>query len=177
MRIEQSTFIVTGGASGLGQAVVTKLVALGANVSIFDRQAPTGTLTKKEKIFWPGSIDITSEEQVLQGVTATFEKFQNLSGVINSAGVGAAFQLVNANLEAHPLDLFKFVVDVNLVGTFNVCRLAAQQIIKAKAKAKRVKGEEEEAGVFINVASIAYQDGQDGQTAYAASKGNPTLFS
>ncbi|KAF8926996.1 Short-chain dehydrogenase reductase SDR [Dissophora ornata] len=165
------TFVVTGGSSGLGEATIRAIVEKGGKVIIFDINEERGEAIAAElsgSAFWPGATDVASEDSVLASIEKGVEKFGNISGVVNCGGIGMAQKIVFRNGEPQPLNVFEEVVRINLVGTFNVCRLIAAHII-ANIKASSEK--EEDPGIIINVASIAYTEGQAGQTAYSASKG------
>jgi 3-hydroxyacyl-CoA dehydrogenase/3-hydroxy-2-methylbutyryl-CoA dehydrogenase len=166
MRIQGSVALVTGGASGLGEATVRALLAAGARAVILDRPQSAGEQLARElgaaAAFAPA--DVTSETEVAAAVALAAERFGALHVAVNCAGVGAAMRTVS---KAGPmaLELFTKVIQINLIGTFNVIRLAAARM------AANAPGEEGERGVIINTASIAAYDGQIGQAAYAASKG------
>jgi NAD(P)-dependent dehydrogenase (short-subunit alcohol dehydrogenase family) len=166
MRIEGKTFIVTGGASGLGRAAAETLVNAGGEVVSLDLNAEVGRATEtaigSQARFVEG--DVASEDQVKAAVEAAVSVFGGLHGVINAAGIGPAAKVLGRN-GPHPLDLFEKTIRVNLVGTFNVIRLAAAVM------AQNTPFETGERGVIINTASTAAYDGQIGQPAYAASKG------
>ncbi|ORZ03128.1 hypothetical protein BCR43DRAFT_466493 [Syncephalastrum racemosum] len=171
MQIKENTFIVTGGASGLGEATVRDLIARGANVAIFDLNDEGAEELAKElgtNAFAAGKVDVTSEEAVRVALEKTVAKFGRIAGVINCGGVATAAKIARRGKSSHTMtvDLFDFTVRVNLVGTFNVCRQVAQ--IMANQDPFNEDGER---GVIINTASVAYQDGQTGQVAYSASKG------
>jgi NAD(P)-dependent dehydrogenase (short-subunit alcohol dehydrogenase family) len=166
MQISGKTFIVTGGASGLGRASAEAILNAGGNVVIVDVNAETGktaeqALGAKAKF---AQADVSSEEQVKAAVDFAVTTFGGLHGAINAAGIGPAAKVLGRN-GPHPLDLFEKTIKVNLVGTFNVIRLAAAVI------AQNQLPESGERGVIVNTASIAAYDGQIGQPAYAASKG------
>jgi len=166
MRIEGKTFIVTGGASGLGRAAAEALLGAGANIVILDVNAETGgaaeqTLGKRVRF---AQADVTSEEQVNAATKLGVEMFGGLHGVVNAAGIGPAAKVLGKN-GPHALDLFEKTIRINLIGTFNVIRLTAAVM------AQNTPEESGERGVIINTASIAAFDGQIGQPAYAASKG------
>jgi NAD(P)-dependent dehydrogenase (short-subunit alcohol dehydrogenase family) len=166
MRIADKTFIVTGGASGLGRAAAEMLVGAGGRVVLVDVNAETGRATEQalgSRARFAGA-DVTSEEQVNAAVGLAVSTFGGLHGVLNAAGIGPAAKVLGKN-GPHPLDLFEKTIRVNLVGTFNVIRLAAAVI------AGNTPAAGGERGVIINTASIAAFDGQIGQPAYAASKG------
>jgi NAD(P)-dependent dehydrogenase (short-subunit alcohol dehydrogenase family) len=166
MHIEGKAFIVTGGASGLGRAVVDAIVAAGGRAVILDVNAETGkaaeqALAGKARF---AQADVTSEEQVKAAVDLAVSAFGGLHGVVNAAGIGPAAKVLGKH-GPHALDLFEKTVRINLVGTFNVIRLAAAVMTQNTPEPSG------ERGVIINTASIAAFDGQIGQPAYAASKG------
>ncbi|QQR81595.1 MAG: 3-hydroxyacyl-CoA dehydrogenase [Deltaproteobacteria bacterium] len=166
MKIKDSVALVTGGASGLGEATVRRLHTQGAKVVIVDRDPQRGEALVKtlgEGVLF-AQADVTSEKDVL----AAIEKAQSLGELrisINCAGLAIAGRTLNKEGIAHDLELFKQVINVNLVGTFNILRLSAAAMAKASPL------EDGERGVIIDTASIAAFDGQIGQIAYAASKG------
>ncbi|KAI9314237.1 hypothetical protein BX666DRAFT_1862783 [Dichotomocladium elegans] len=172
MQIKNNTFIVTGGASGLGEATVRELVKRGGNVAIFDLNeegAQELAQSLGKQAFAAGKVDVTSEQDVRAAIEKTVNQFGKVAGVINCGGVGGAAKIARRGSSAHTLtmDLFDFIVRVNLLGTFNVCRQVAQLM----ANQDDPFTEDGERGVIINTASVAYQDGQAGQVAYSASKG------
>jgi NAD(P)-dependent dehydrogenase (short-subunit alcohol dehydrogenase family) len=175
MQIAGKTFIVTGGASGLGRASAETILAAGGNVVVVDVNADTGkaaeqALGAKAKF---AQADVTSEEQVKAAVDLAVSSFGGLHGVLNAAGIGPAAKVLGRN-GPHPLDLFEKTIKVNLVGTFNVIRLAAAVMSQNQPQDGAERSEATgslERGVIINTASIAAYDGQIGQPAYAASKG------
>jgi NAD(P)-dependent dehydrogenase (short-subunit alcohol dehydrogenase family) len=165
MQIEGAAAVVTGGASGLGEATVRELVARGAKVVILDRDEARGNALVSElgdSVAF-AKTDVTSEPEVQAAITRA-EAFGALRVAISCAGIGWAQRTVNKEGIPHDLGFFNTVVGVNLVGTFNVLRLAAA------AMAKNAPLADGERGVVINTASIAAYDGQIGQIAYAASK-------
>ena len=164
MKIQGSVALVTGGASGLGEATARKLVAGGGRVAILDRPQSEGERVAKELggVFCPA--DVTSGEQVEQAVAKTVEKFGGVQVVVNCAGVGTAARTITKQ-GPMPLELFKKTVEINLIGSFNVIRLAAARMSEG------TPNQEGERGVIINTASAAAFDGQIGQAAYSASKG------
>jgi len=166
MDISGKTFIVTGGASGLGRASAEAILAGGGNAVLLDVNAETGAAAEQalgaQARF--AQADVTSEEQVKAAVDLAVSAFGGLHGVVNAAGIGPAAKVLGRN-GPHALDLFEKTLRVNAVGTFNVIRLAAA-VISQNAPAG--SGER---GVIVNTASIAAYDGQIGQPAYAASKG------
>jgi NAD(P)-dependent dehydrogenase (short-subunit alcohol dehydrogenase family) len=168
MQINGAGALVTGGASGLGAATARRLAAAGARVTILDldRQAAAAEALVAElgngAQFAPA--DVTDPEQVAAAVDAAAEGGP-LRVAINCAGLGIAMRVIARDTTPHDLEAFKFVINVNLIGTFNVLRLAASAIAKTDPL------ENNERGVIVNTASIAAFDGQIGQAAYSASKG------
>lgn len=170
MQINNNTFLVTGGASGLGEATSRYLVANGANVIIADLNQTAGEKLVTELnaqsgdkvIFTP--CNITSESDVQNAIDTGLAKFGKLSGSINCAGIIVVQKLLDK--EGNPADLAQFSkgIEVNLIGSFNVARLVAANI------SKNALSEAGEKGVIINTASIAAFDGQVGQASYSASK-------
>ena len=166
MQIADSVALVTGGASGLGEATVRLILNGGGRAMILDRVGSAGeTLAAQlgDRAAF-SEADVTNEAQVKAAVQRTVERFGKLNVTVNCAGVGIAMRTITRD-GSHPLDLFTKVVQVNLVGTFNVIRLAAAQM------AKNTPTAEGERGVVVNTASVAAYDGQIGQAAYSASKG------
>ncbi|HZQ83690.1 MAG TPA: 3-hydroxyacyl-CoA dehydrogenase [Acidimicrobiales bacterium] len=166
MDIQGVAALVTGGASGLGEATARRLAQGGAEVTILDKNAEKGEELAKElgggaKFV---SADVTDADQVGEAVAMAGESVP-LRVAVNCAGLGAAMRTINRDGSPHDFDVFKFVVNVNLVGTFNVIRLAAS------AMSKTEPDDNGERGVIVNTASVAAFDGQIGQIAYSASKG------
>lgn len=162
MIIQDKVFIVTGGASGLGAGTVKMLAEKGAKVVIADLQDEAGKVLANELGQTYVHCDVTSAEDG-QKVVNTALELGPLFGLVNCAGVAPAARTVGREAP-HDLDLFKKVVDINLIGTFNMCRLAAFAMSKNEPEPTT------ERGVIINTASVAAFDGQIGQAAYAASK-------
>jgi len=156
--------LVTGGASGLGLETVRELHGRGARVAILDLPSSQGEAIAKElgerAVFAPA--DVTNESDVSAALDAA-ERLGQLRITVNCAGIGNAFRTVGKT-GPFPLAEFTKVVNVNLVGTFNVLRLAAERIARTEPVG-------EERGVIVNTASVAAFDGQIGQAAYSASKG------
>jgi NAD(P)-dependent dehydrogenase (short-subunit alcohol dehydrogenase family) len=175
MQIGGKTFVVTGGASGLGRATAESIVGAGGNVVLLDVNAETGQAAEQAiggKARF-AQADVTSEDQVQSAIDLAVSAFGGLHGAVNAAGIGPAAKVLGKN-GPHPLDLFEKTIKINLIGTFNVIRLAAAVIAQnqPQATAERSEaGESFERGVIINTASISAYDGQIGQPAYAASKG------
>ena len=162
MHIQDNVFIVTGGASGLGAATARMLAANGATVVIADVQAEAGQALATELKGQFVRCDVTQEADG-QAVVDAAVKLGVLRGLVNCAGVAPAVKTVGKD-GAHPLDVFQRAVNINLVGTFNMARLAAE------AMGKTEPAEYGERGIIINTASVAAFDGQMGQAAYASSK-------
>lgn len=158
--------LVSGGASGLGRATVERFVAGGGRVVIADRDVERGEALAKELGDAARFVatDVTDPASVQAAVDAAVE-LGTLRVAVSCAGVGWAARLVNREGEPHDFELFQKVVGVNLIGTFNVTRLAAAAMMKNEADADNQRG------VIVNTASVAAFDGQIGQVAYAASKG------
>ena len=131
MQIQEKTFILTGGASGLGRAAAEAIIADGGNAVLLDVNVETGRAAESalgnHARF--AQADVTSEEQVTAAVELAHSTFGRLDGVVNAAGIGPAAKVVGKN-GLHPLELFEKTVRVNLVGTFNVIRLAAARLMK-----------------------------------------------
>ncbi len=164
MQIKDSVAVVSGGASGLGLATARRLVAAGGNVVLLDLPSSNGAERAAElgdaARFSPG--DVTSPDDVCAALDLA-ERLGTLRIAVSCAGIGNAIKTVGRD-GAFPLDAFTRVITVNLIGTFNVIRLAAERLVAVD----EVDGER---GVIVNTASIAAFDGQIGQAAYAASKG------
>jgi NAD(P)-dependent dehydrogenase (short-subunit alcohol dehydrogenase family) len=157
VEVEGRTFFVTGGGSGLGAATAALLARDGANVLVADLQpGETGYFVET---------DVLDETSVRRAVKTAVDELGGLHGVVNCAGIGGAGLVVGKQGEPLPLDAFRRVVEINLVGTFNVIRLAAAAMIGNEPTP------DGERGVIVNTASNAAYDGQVGQAAYAASKG------
>ena len=162
MIVKDKVAIVTGGASGLGEACVRNFAKDGAKVAIFDIQDEKAVKLVEElgaKVIF-AHVDVTSEASVVAGIEKTVDSFGAIHIAVNCAGTGAPIKVLGKK-GPHPLDAFSRVVQLNLIGTFNVIRLAVEQM---------VKNTEDEKGVIINTASVAAFDGQIGQASYSASK-------
>lgn len=167
MNLQGKVAIVTGGASGLGRATVEELVRAGAQVAIFDVQedkaAALAAALGSSALY--ATVDVTSEESVAAGIAQVMARCGAIHVCVNCAGVPHAAKTVGREGKPFPLDLFVRVVTINLIGTFNVLRLAAAEMAKNEPT-----GEAQERGVIVNTASAAAFDGQAGQAAYSASK-------
>lgn len=166
MQIQNRTFLITGGSSGLGAATARMLLDAGGNVLLADINEDNGTAlanTLGDRAVFVAT-DVTNTPQVQRAIDTAGDRFGGLHGVINCAGMVLARKTVGRK-GPHDLESFARVIEVNLIGTFNVIRLAAA------AMHDNEPNEEGERGVIVNTASIAAFDGQIGQAAYAASKG------
>jgi NAD(P)-dependent dehydrogenase (short-subunit alcohol dehydrogenase family) len=166
MELRAVKAVVTGGASGLGRATATRLVAGGGRVAILDLPTSSGADVARAlgapALFTPA--DVTSGEQVAAALETARARFGGVSVLVNCAGIGTAMKTLAKSGPAN-LDAFARVIQVNLIGTFNCIRLAAAVMVANEASAGG------ERGVIINTASVAAFDGQIGQAAYSASKG------
>ena len=166
MRIEDSVFMITGGGSGLGLAAARQLLGQGGKVLLLDINAEAGQRAAAE--LGEGArfvqADITREEDGRVAVAQALEAFGAVHGLVNCAGIAPAEKILGRS-GVHGLDSFRRTVEVNLIGSFNLLRLAAE------AMAQNPPNAEGERGVIVNTASVAAFDGQIGQAAYAASKG------
>lgn len=165
MQIADRVFLITGAGSGLGAAVAGRLVADGARVVLADRAAEA--VQAQAEALGAAALavtcDVTSEDEGRAAVAAAQDRFGALHGLVNCAGVAPGERILGRS-GPHALELFSRAVAINLVGTFNMLRLAAEAI------AANAPGDSGERGVIVNTASIAAFDGQIGQAAYAASK-------
>jgi NAD(P)-dependent dehydrogenase (short-subunit alcohol dehydrogenase family) len=166
MQIKSSVFLIPGGASGLGAATARQLVTAGGKVMLADLNREAGekfaaSLGGQAKFT---VADVTSESQIQQAIDTAIAAFGALHGLVNCAGVAPGERVVGKN-GPHKLDTFCRVININLIGTFNALRLAAN------AMAKNTPNADGERGVIINTASVAAFEGQIGQAAYSASKG------
>lgn len=166
MKLDGHAFMVTGGSSGLGAACVRRFSDAGGKVVIADlnRQAGQALADELRSGVRFVETDVTETASVAAAIEVAEREFGGLHGVVNCAGVLGASRLLGRE-GPHDLSLFSRVIEVNLIGTFNVMRLAAQMMSEAAAD------DEGEHGVIINTSSVAAYEGQIGQAAYAASKG------
>jgi 3-hydroxyacyl-CoA dehydrogenase/3-hydroxy-2-methylbutyryl-CoA dehydrogenase len=166
MKLTDAVAVISGGGSGLGEATANEFVAAGARVVILDLPNSSGARLAQsfadKAIF--AAADVTDGDAVQGAIAKAVERSGGVHIAVNCAGIGRAQRTVSKE-GPHSLELFNKVVQVNLVGTFNVIRLCALQM------AKNTANSDGERGVIINTASIAAYDGQIGQAAYAASKG------
>ncbi len=166
MEIRNSTFIVTGGSSGLGAATVEMVVAAGGNAVIADVNKAQGEAlaAKLGRQACYVECDVTREDHGKAAVDAAIKGFGGLNGLVNCAGIAIGEKTVGKD-GPHSLEKFAKVISINLIGSFNMIRLAADAMSKQQPNAAG------ERGVIVNTASVAAFDGQIGQAAYAASKG------
>ena len=166
MDLNNNVALVTGGASGLGRGAVEHFVKNGAKVAILDinddKAKEVVDLLGEDNVSYFNT-NVMEEESVQNALAEIKETFGKLNFVVNCAGTGYGARILGRK-GPHPLDIFKFIIDLNLVGTFNVMRLGAELIDKNEPDEKG------ERGVIINTASIAGYEGQIGQSAYSASK-------
>ncbi len=167
MQIADSAAIVTGAASGLGAATARALRIAGAGVTVFDRDAEAGRALADEIGAGFAEVDVTDAGSVAEGVQAALAGMGRLTACINCAGIATAARTLGRD-GAHDLAAFNRTVAINLSGSFNVARLAAE------AMARNDPDADGERGVIVHTASIAAYDGQRGQAAYAASKAGVT---
>lgn len=165
MKTEGMAALVTGGGSGLGAATARELARQGARVAVLDVNVEGAEAVAREIGGIGLRCDITQPESVQQALTAASEEHGPARILMNIAGIGGARRVIGKDGSPMPLEDFRRVIDVNLVGTFNVIRLAAAEMVKLDAL------EDGARGVIVNTASVAAYDGQVGQEAYAASKG------
>ncbi len=167
MQVNNQTFLITGGASGLGQACARRLAQQGGNVVIADLNAEAGNalvdeLGSERALFQ--STDVTSAHSAQAAVEIAVQKFGGLQGLVNCAGILGASRVLTKE-GPHDLELFRRVIEVNLIGTFNMIRLAAAAMSQGEPNS------EGERGVIVCTASVSALEGQIGQAAYSASKG------
>ncbi len=177
MQIQKHSFLVTGGASGLGESVVRAIIAEGGKVVIADLNESTGQALVDEIGDSARFVrcDVTSGEEVQAAVDMAEEAFGGLQGSINCAGIAVVQKLLDRENNPADLDAFSRGVNINLVGSFNVARLVAASIARrVSAASSSDAGDNSEKnsdqGIIINTASIAAFDGQVGQASYASSK-------
>ena len=167
MEINNTSALVTGGASGLGEATARALAARGAKVVVIDLNEAQGAEVAASIGGVYAHCDVTNTEQVIAAVEAA-KALAPLWSIVNCAGIGWATRTIGKDGEygsAHDLDLYRKVIEINLIGTFNVCRLGATAMSHNTPDANGQRG------AIVNTASVAAEDGQIGQVAYSSSKG------
>ncbi|MDJ0994187.1 MAG: SDR family oxidoreductase [Dinoroseobacter sp.] len=163
MKLENVRAVVTGGASGLGAACIRHLRTHGASATILDLDAERGTELAQETGAYFAPTDVTDERGAAASIRAAAEAMDGINVAITCAGIATSLKTLGRD-GPHPLDAFQKTIDINLVGTFNIARLAATVMANNPTGADGVRG------VIVTTASIAAYDGQKGQVAYAASK-------
>lgn len=164
MKLSDTAAVITGAASGLGEATARHFAQSGAQVTLLDRDGARGRAVASEIGGHFVETDVTDEASVIAAVDSAKTQMGRITATVNCAGIADAAKTVGRD-GPHPLDLFQRTININLVGTFNVARLAAA------AMSENTPDPDGARGVIVNTASIAAFDGQKGQTAYAASKG------
>lgn len=164
MRIEDSSAFVTGGGSGLGEATARMLAKLGAIVHILDRNGEAADKVAKDIGGVALAGDVTSEDDASRALDIAAKAGDGLRILVNCAGIGTAGRILGKS-GPMPLGDFEKVIRINLIGTFNMMRLAAERMSQATEREDKARG------VIVNTASVAAFEGQIGQAAYAASKG------
>ncbi|MEP6019185.1 MAG: SDR family NAD(P)-dependent oxidoreductase [Paracoccaceae bacterium] len=164
MELSKTAALVTGGASGLGEATARHFRAMGAQVTILDRDTARGAEVAQEIGAFFAETDVTDEASVQAAIDLGVAQMGQITAAVNCAGIALGIKTVGRD-GAHPLEAFQKTIDINLVGSFNVARLAATVMSTNTADKDGARG------VIINTASVAAFDGQKGQAAYAASKG------
>ncbi len=165
MKIDGLSAIVTGGASGLGEATARRLAAAGAKVTIFDMNAERGPQVAADIGGHFEKVDVSLESSVSEALAASAKIHGEARIVVNCAGIAIGEKTVGRDNVPHDLSRFKKTIEVNLIGTFNVIRLATSRMAELDPM------DTTERGVVINTASVAAFEGQVGQVAYSASKG------
>ena len=163
MQLSTTQAIVTGGASGLGEATARHFASQGAKVTLLDRDAARGAMVAAEIGGHFAETDVADETSVQAAIDLAVDRMGGISAAVNCAGIALGIKTVGRD-GPHPLSAFQKTVDINLVGSFNVARLAAV------AMARNAPEDDGARGVIVNTASVAAFDGQKGQAAYAASK-------
>ena len=164
MQLSNTAAVITGGASGLGEATARHFASQGAQVTLFDRNAERGEAVATEIGGTFIDTDVTDEASTQAAIDAARAQMGRITACVNCAGIAVGIKTTGRD-GPHPLPAFQKTIDVNLVGSFNVARLAATAMATNEPEPDGARG------VIINTASIAAFDGQKGQAAYAASKG------
>jgi NAD(P)-dependent dehydrogenase (short-subunit alcohol dehydrogenase family) len=167
MELKNTSAVVTGGASGLGEATARALAQRGVKVVVADLNDDAGSVIAKELSGTYVHCDVTNTENVISAIEAA-KAMAPLWSAVSCAGIGWATRTIGKDGEyasAHDLDLYRKVIEINLIGTFNVCRLASTAMSHNSPDADGMRG------ALVNTASVAAEDGQIGQVAYSSSKG------
>jgi len=168
MNIADSVYFISGGASGLGEAAARRLVtngAAGVVIADLNLEAARALAAELGEVALAVEVDVQDTGEISAGMEATIERFGRLDAAINCAGIGWAERTLDRENQAASIDSYRRVININLVGTFDVTRIAASHI------AKNEPNDSGERGVIVLTASLAAFDGQIGQAAYSASKG------
>jgi len=164
MKLSTTAAVITGGASGLGEATARYFAKNGAQVTILDRDAERGVKVAAEIGGHFAETDVTDEVSVQAAITLAVEKMGKITACVNCAGIAYGIKTVSKD-GPHPMDAFRRTLDINLAGTFNVSRLASVEMAKNEPESDGARG------VIVSTASVAGIEGQKGQVAYSASKG------
>ena len=164
MQLKGAAALVTGGASGLGEATAREFAKAGAKVALLDVQAEKGEAVAREIGGAFVQCDVTNEQSAVEAVSKAKQSHGPARILVNCAGTGIGVKTTSKG-KPHPLDQFTRIIQINLIGTFNLIRLAATDMVELEPLA------DGERGVIVNTASVAAFDGQVGQAAYSASKG------
>lgn len=164
MKMSDTAAVITGGASGLGEATARQFLSAGAQVTLLDRDVERGTALAAETGASFAETDVTDEASVAAAIAKAKSAMGRITCAVNCAGIGTAEKTLHKG-GAHALDHYQRIININLVGSFNVARLAAAEM------ATNTPDEDGSRGVIISTASIAAFDGQKGQVGYASSKG------
>jgi NAD(P)-dependent dehydrogenase (short-subunit alcohol dehydrogenase family) len=164
MKLATTAAVITGAASGLGEATARHFAEAGGKVTILDRDSERGQAVAKDIGGFFVETDVTDETSVKAAIAYAADHMGKITAAVNCAGIAPAAKTLGRD-GPHDLSLFQKAIDINLVGSFNVARLAAESMADNEPEADGARG------VIINTASIAAMDGQKGQAAYAASKG------
>jgi 3-hydroxyacyl-CoA dehydrogenase / 3-hydroxy-2-methylbutyryl-CoA dehydrogenase len=165
MKTQGSRSLVTGGASGLGEATARRIIEMGGAVALLDVPTSRGAEVADEIGGVFVAADVRSPDDVEAAVDHAAEALGGIDVCVNAAGVAPAHRVLTRSGDLFPLNLFEFVIDVNLIGVFDVTRRVAKHM------AANEPGDDGERGLIVNVASVAAYEGQIGQAAYSASKG------
>lgn len=164
MKLNTTLAVVTGGASGLGETTARHFASLGAQVTLLDRDSNRGAEVAEQIGGHFAQTDVTDDDSVQAAIDLARDRMGGINVAVNCAGIALGIKTMGRD-GPHPLPAFQQTIDINLVGSFNVARLAAAAMADNTPEADGARG------VIINTASIAAFDGQKGQAAYAASKG------
>ncbi len=170
MKIQDSVFLVTGGSSGLGAATTLAALQAGAHVVIADLREPTDPALLQHPRVAFAATDVSQADSAQQAIDTAVQRFGRLDVLVNAAGIGPAEKISGKN-GPHRLESFERTIEINLIGSFNMMRLAVPAMIASGSHSHDPADPSASQGVIVNTASVAAFDGQIGQCAYAASKG------